>query len=47
MRSIILIIGLNCAGTRWLSDHVITNRLKIVGYAALTQKTDDFSDRHL
>lgn len=42
-----LVVGLKCPGIRWLSYCVITSRLKIVGYAALTQKTDDFSDIHL
>lgn len=44
MQSALLVVGLKCPGVRWLSDCVITSRLEIVGYAALTQKTDDSSD---
>lgn len=47
MQRAILFIGLNCPDIRWICDCVITNRLKIVGYATVTQKADDFSDRHL
>lgn len=47
MQSALLVAGLRCPGIRWLSDCGITSRLKIVAYAALTQKTDDFSDIHL
>lgn len=47
IQSALLVVGLKCPGIRWLSDCVIASRLKIVGYAALTQKTDDSSDIHL
>lgn len=47
VQSALLVVGLQCPGVRWLSDCVITSRLKIVGYTAQTQKTDDFSDIHL
>lgn len=47
MQSALLVVGLKCPGIRWLSNSVITSRLKIVGYAAPTQKTDEFSDIHL
>lgn len=47
IQSALLVVGLKCPGIRWLSDCVIADRLKIVGYAALTQETDDSSDIHL
>lgn len=47
MQSALLVVGLKCPGIVWLSDCVITSRLKTVGYAAQIQKTDDFSDMHL